>query len=234
MKKVLILVVSSQLPPYDVMIETSRNTWDSVYVQDVETVFYCGHPIKEDTEKIIYFNVPEGYFNMGYKLLMAFEWALANKTFDYIARVNSSCYVDKRKLVEYVQELPNKDVFAGGVVAASNGNPAWMWGGLQYVISKDVINKIVDNKVLFDHKSMEDVAMSHLVTKIGVTYMSGRACSIDKAENEWRLTGYGSDSFIFNNFSDVVKARHHFYRVKYDQDRSVDKYLMENLFKVLN
>lgn len=233
MKTVLILVVSSQLPPYDTMIQTSRQTWDSVDVSGVETVFYCGQPFNENTEKIIYFNIPEGYSNMGYKLISAFEWALSNKQFDYVARVNSSCYVDKIRLIEYVQTLPDSNVFAGGIVTASEENPAWMWGGLQYVISKDVIEKIVDNKVYFDHTKMEDVAMSKLVTKIGVPYTSGKGCSIDKVDDGWQLTGYGTDSFQFNSFSQITNCGHHFYRVKQDYDRLMDKFVMEQLQKYL-
>lgn len=234
MNKVLILVVSCQSPPYGEMIDTSLNTWDSINVEGVETVFYCGQPVNKDTNKIIYFDIQESYANMGRKLLAAFQWALINKEFDYIARVNSSCYVNKKELLKYVQILPSTMVFSGLRVIATHGHKEWVWGGGQFLISKDVIKMIVEKKSEWDHTSMEDISISTLVSKICIPYMSGLACSIDKLENGWRCLCYGTESFLFTDFSDIKKSEgQFFYRVKQDYDRQQDKYVMNELFKYL-
>lgn len=231
MKKVLILVVSSQKPPYDVMMQTALDTWDSFEVEGTETIYYCGSPRKDNTHKVIYFDIREGYDTMGYKMLEAFDWALKNKEFDYIARVNSSCYVDKNELIKYVQTLESDKVFAGVEI---KDKVNWCWGGLQFIISKDVIQSVVDNKDKYNHSLMEDMAISHLVKDIGFEFTAGRGCSIDKMDKCWRLMPYGTcDAFEFTNFEDVKKANQFFYRVKMDGQRYIDKYLMQELFKVL-
>lgn len=231
--KVLILTIGCQLPPWDVMPATSLNTWDKVEVENVDTVYYFGNPVKENTDKFIYFPIEEGYSNMGYKMIEALDWCLKNKEFDFLCRVNSSCYVDKKKLIEYVSGLPEKELFAGGVVAASENNPAWCWGGLQFVMSKDVVQGIIKNKDYWDHTKMDDVATSYLVTKIGVSFTNGIGCSIDKTDNGWRCLSYGCESIEFTDFNDVKRLGHHFYRVKQDGNREMDAYLMNELFKVL-
>jgi hypothetical protein len=236
MKKVLILAIGCQKEPWDVMMQTSLDTWDSINVDGVETIFYFGNPVKENTSKCIYFPVVETYNAMGEKMMRAFEWVLQNKEFDYVARVNSSCYVDKKRLIEYIQTLPDNNVFAGLTIKGGDDyKEDWLWGGGQFIISRDVVQKFVDNKEHLRHDLMEDVAISFLANKLEIPFYQGRACSIDNAGNDWICVVYGGgETFIFNNWEDVkLKSNEHFYRVKQDSDRSIDKLVMENLFKTL-
>lgn len=233
MKKVLILAIGCQLDPWNKMIQTSLNTWDSISVEGVETIFYCGHPLKQNTDKIIYFDVKENYHTMGEKMLQAFDWALKNKDFDYIARVNGSCFVDKKQLVKFIQALPEFNCFSALEVTDKDASMNWAWGGGQFIISKDVIEKIVNNKPYWNHGVMEDVALGRFIHKMNIPYLPGKACSINKTGKGWILIGYGGDSIEFTNFEDVKNLENHFYRVKIDNDRDVDAFLMNELFSVL-
>lgn len=232
MKTVLILVISCQNHPYGKMIETSLNTWDSVEVEGCETIFYCGKPVKENTDKIIYFHIDEALETMGEKTLQAYEWALKNKQFDYIARVNSSCYVNKKELIKYVQDLPENNVFAGVSV---NAEPKWMFGGCQFILSRDIVEKIVYNRNSWNHGEMEDKSVSYLMNLLKVPYTDSRACSLNEGVNKWVCLGYGDGaSFEFSDWNDVKeKSNHFFYRVKIDRNRNIDEYLMKRLFEVL-
>lgn len=234
MKKVLILVLSSQDYPYKKMMSTSLNTWDKIEVEGVESVFYCGHPLQVNTSKIIYFDIPENYNNLGCKTLMAFDWALEHKGFDYIARVNASTFVNKKELIKHIQTLPDKNVFAGLQVAASETTPTWLWGPT-FIFSKDVAKKLADNRKHVSRELMEDQGLSYLATTLGIPFTQGVACTIDKMGNGWRLMSYGlGDSFEFTDFEDMKKAKGHFFiRCKHDPDRDVDEYVMNELYKVL-
>jgi hypothetical protein len=219
------------------MIETSKGTWDSVEVEGTETIFYCSKKDnlgKQNTDKVLYFNVPNDLYSMGHKNLAMFEWALANKEFDYVARVNASCYVNKNALIEYVQGLPDENVFAGTECMSVHGF-LYQWGGTQYIMSKDVIKKIVDNKERWDHKYMEDESMSLLLRELSVPFSEGYSGAIDDMEEYWRCITYGNgESISFTDFRDLKKLNHHFYRVKIDGRRHMDQFLMKELFKVLN
>jgi hypothetical protein len=237
MKKVLILVLASDFPPYSKMIETSIETWDSVRVDGVETIFYCSekdNPGKQNTDKVLYFPVGNTLHDMGHKNLAMFEWALENKEFDYVARVNASCYVNKKSLLQYVQDLSNENVFVGTECMSVHGF-SYQWGGTQYILSKDVIQKIVDNKDKWNHKYMEDESISLLLRELGVPFSQGYSGAIDDMGDHWRCISYGEgESITFTDFSDLKKLNHHFYRVKIDGRRQVDEILMRELFKVLN
>ena len=227
MKRVLIMVVSCEARPYGKMIDTSLLTWDSKEIEGVQTIYYCGTSTQLDTDKIKHFPIKDGLYQMGHKGLLAYEWALNTLEFDYVARVNSSCYVSKKKLLDYVQTLPNENIFEGLKIEDKED---WVWGGGQFIISRDVLQKIVDNKADWRHGEMEDKAMSFLAAKLGIPFKEGNACSINKQEDNWGLLSYGfGESIEFEDFKDVSNSPHYFYRVKQDQRRELDEYIMIKL-----
>lgn len=229
MKHVLIMVISSQQPPYDKMVDTSESTWASVPVEGCDAFFYFGNPVRQNLGDRIYFDVNEGYHTMSLKTVEAFKWALETQKFDYIARVNSSTYVKKDSLLDYVQKLPNEKVFDGLVV---DGVKLWVWGCF-FILSRDVVQMVVDNANLIDYSVMDDVGMSKLlIDNLGIHPSRGIGCSIDKNGDKWRAICYGTESFEFENFSDIVKAKSHWgFRVKQDLNRDEDEYIMKQLFK---
>lgn len=231
MKTVLILVLSADWPPYDSLMKCSQETWDSVQVDGCETVYYCDGDGSVNGN-VVKLNTPRGMMNIGHKTIAAFEWALHHKQFDYIARPNSNCFVYKRGLVDHIQKLPVTDVFTTLEVPDKREN--WGWGGGQAIISRDVVQLIVDNKKKWNHSDIEDMAMSRLVRRLGVPFTPAIACSIDKIPNRWRCMTYGTEAFEFDDFSEIVKAEgQFFFRTKQDKDRTKDIYIMHELFKYL-
>jgi len=229
MKKVLILVLSTDKPPYDKMIQTSKETWD----KENEAIFYCSD-LDTGNKKpgIMYLPTGNGLFDMGHKNIAAFKWALTQE-FDYIARINASCYVDKKKLNDFIQTLPDTGLFMG-VETDSRHGFRYVWGGCHYIISRDVIQKIVDNADKWNHKYMEDEAMSLLVASMGIPFTPGiKSCSIDRLYNAWQCISYCNESIIFTDFEKLKPLSHIFYRVKCDGNRSQDEFLMQQLSKVL-
>ncbi len=238
MKKVLILVLSSDFPPYDKMIQTSLETWDTISVDGAESVFYCSqkdNPKWKNSDKIRYFDTGNSLYDMMDKNAEMYQWALLNKEFDYVARINASCYCDKKELIEYVQTLPTENVFVGvEVTDESKGAERWAWGGTQFIFSSDVLQKLVNERHNFRKDIMEDMATSFIINKLGIEYTKGiPSCSIDKTESGWTCISYIGKSVSFTDFSDLKDLGHVFYRVKQDGKREMDEYVMRELFKVL-
>jgi len=233
-KKVLNLVLSCHTPPYGRLADKSEQTWESIHVDGVETVFYFGRTGLQNTDKRIYLPVEESLYTMGDKLIMAFEWALANKEFDYLSRPHSCIYVDKKALFYYCQTLPEENVFAS--LEVTDDIP-WMWGGVGFILSRDVVQKVVDNKNLLDRSVMEDKSLSYIINHLGIPYTKGWGASIDKLHTDkWQCIMYNyGESFTFENWEDIKKAKgQYFYRVKQDGQRWLDEFIMEQLFNVLN
>jgi len=119
MRNILILVLSADFAPYSDMVRTSMSTWDSIDEQGMETVYYFGEHKNSEPQsfqKSVYLPIDESLNNMGRKTLMALEWALKNKNWDYIARPHSCIYVNKKELREYIDSLPEHDVYSGAML----------------------------------------------------------------------------------------------------------------------
>lgn len=243
MKRVLILVVSCENQPnngirYRDMCETSLRTWDSIEINGVETIFYFGFlDTPFSNEKVVSFPVEESLFTMGHKDLLAYEWALKNKSFDYVARVNSSCFVDKQKLFDYCQNIQENNLFQC-VIAESCHGFLYGWGGGHYLMSRDVMQKIVDKKHLWNHKWIEDEAMSVVVKLLDVPFKNGYACALHKKDNGYICFYYGNGLGGGEEFKELSEMKNFptlkdqfFFRVKNDGDRSVDEVLMNELYK---
>ena len=185
MKKVLIFVISVRTPPYDSLLDASLETWDAQPLEHTETIYYCGRCPQKPHQRIIYLNCNESYNGMSDKDVMAFDWALKNKQWDYMARVNSSCYVRKLKLVDAVQHLPNTGVFRG--VSAGT----FMWGGAQFILSRDVVEKMIANRHKCQTVLMDDIFLSQWARDIDVQWdTKGNACSINRTANGWSCIWY--------------------------------------------
>ena len=231
MKTVLILVLSHDKPPYNKMVDTALQTWDKDPVEGTETVFYFDGTTK-NSGKNVFLNIDSGLLGMGKKTIAALEYALHNHQCDYIARIHSSIYCNKQALIEYVQTLPDTDLVAGSVAESANGFQ-YIWGGTGFVISRDVVQKIIDNKLHWQHKYMEDESISLLVNWLSVSFSAGKAGAIDNMGDHWRCISYGGESITFSNFEDLKPLGHHFYRVKQDGKRWVDEFIMKELKRVL-
>lgn len=242
MKRVLIFVLSATIPPYRAMICTSLDTWDQLYSHGVQSVFYTGNPPCHEIgeHKLISFPVDESYATIGHKNLAAYRHALELK-WDYMARVNASCYVHKRRLRNYCQSLPETNLMRGVVSDPHEfcgSKRPFMWGGGQYIFSRDVIEAFVANGAQWNHSVMEDVAMSELAHDLGIPLdNTGRMCSVQKKGDGWTALRYNSDGVAgdFATFKEMAEALddQFFFRVKHDGDRDSDAEAMRLLKQYL-
>lgn len=238
--KALILVMSAQRPPWGTLLNTSRETWDSVEHPQTQTIYYCGSDVgtHRGIRNIFFSERDESLPNLTKRTQEAFERAAAMPDWDFVARVNSSCYVHKANLVKHLQFLPTEGVLQG-LLTFDGGGASLLWGGGQYVMSRDVVEKLASSPMLWRKYSqlMEDQAITRVAEDAGVVATPGRCCSIDDLkEGRWRCVNYGGESnFEFTDFADVpVKAEgHYFFRVKQDHNRALDVMLMRKLKEVL-
>jgi hypothetical protein len=216
-------------------MQASRETWDSEMPDGVLTWYYSNMPSLRigAPPRTLQVEVGGALHDMGRKDLLAYRWALENLAWDYMARVNASCYVRKGPLLEYVQSLPASGLFRG--VKTLHAGIPYLWGGAQYIMSRDVIRAFVDNGDKWDHREMEDVSMSLLAVKLGIALDgSGMACSVNERDHDWLCIAYGSPSFEFASF-DEFKAKvgnQFFIRVKQDLKRDRDVWIMRELRRV--
>lgn len=237
MKSVLLAVIANAGQFYPQLVASSLATWDTAEVPGVETVFYFDREYKGGMPKTIAVNGAGDLHSMGRRNLLAFDWFLKNRSWDYMARVNASTYVRKQTLLNYVQDIPTSGLYRGLVTDAPHGGK-YCWGGGGFIISRDVVEKIVANGHKMDHREMEDVSLGKLVQECGVTLDGlGRMCSIDHQPVGYVCIvydGHKGGGFNFADFDDMNKMDYqHFIRVKQEGQRPHgDIRVMQELHKI--
>lgn len=143
--KVLIMVLSSMKPPYDKIYEAQRETWDSFNVDGVETFYYFG----TDYEMM----------HHAFKLALKEVW---QKDWDFIFRTNSSTYVRKDKLKDFIDTLDPKDNIYEGAMGGD------MISGTGILLSRSSA-KILKNKLNKKPYPSEDYKIAEILIKAGIS-----------------------------------------------------------------
>ena len=202
--------------PYITLEQASKNTWASIKHPNIQILYLHSKP--EITPYIsnneLFVNGNEGWLNIGHKTINAYEYLLNNLDVDYVYRTNLSSYVHQEGLYNYVNTCPETNVY-NGVVGNHNGTP--FASGCGYLISKDLMRYVVDNKHLWDHVShYDDVSIAKVLRTIPIlpTFVPRIDIITDNALKSFDI------STINNCF--------HF-RCKNEHDRSHDARVMKML-----
>jgi len=230
--KALILVMSARRAPWGALMDASLETWDAVENPQTQTLYYIGKSDYPKGPKVYMSTSSDHLHDLSARTMQALAHSLTIPDWEFMARPNSSCYVHKANLVKHLETLPKTGVMKG-LVSTDHRGP-WMWGGGQYIFSRDVVETLVSNRHKYDEILQEDEAISKLARMCGIEFDgTGMLASIDSTpgSNEFRCLLYGGgESFTFTDFAEMEKAGgHFFFRLKQDYDRTIDLRIMREL-----
>jgi hypothetical protein len=192
--KLIILVLSyNDNGIYTDFYKSQKETWDSINISNTSTYYYFGnHESNEICDHKILTNVSESLKNCGHKLINSLE-LIKDLEFDFIFRTNSSSYVDKSILYDRLVNIKDINYYAGINGYFDNIKFA---SGSGFVMTKNLVNLILNNKSSFRHDLIDDVAVGKLVGDLGVPL-------------------YSAERFDINNNNHIAKNHYH-YRIKTD------------------
>ena len=166
--KILILVLSyNDGKTYSDFYNAQLSTWDSIIVDGVETYYYFGnHDKNEIIDNNILVNVEEKNINIcSHKTLKAFE-LIKDLEFDYLFRTNSSSYIDKQKLLEFIEDKPTEKYYSGRL--GSHDNIIFA-SGSGFFISKDVFQLLLEKSDSWEHSYIDDVLVGKLLKEFNIS-----------------------------------------------------------------
>lgn len=186
--KLAILVLSTtavdEYGDYEEMTNCVRETWGKEIPENVSVYYNYGlipghtHNPNEgenvlDGDKIIC-GVNDTYELITKKTLEAFDYIATHLTeYDYIFRCCNGSYIHVENLVNFLQEKP-KTQFYAGVTGVHNNVP--FASGAGFILSKDMVKLLADNKeaILNDpdiavHGQIDDIIIGYFLHKQGIT-----------------------------------------------------------------
>lgn len=200
--KILILVLSyNDNGLYTKFLNAQKETWDSIQVDGVNTYYYFGNHTDNVIENDqILTKSPEGLMNCTHKTIECFKQILTFD-FDYIFRTNSSSYVDKLGLKNYLIDKP-KNKFYSGIIG--NCNDIFFCSGSGYFLSKDLVKLIVENENIINHSLIDDVAIGQFLGSNEVCLINSERFDVIESNNiplnffHYRLKTTNRDNDIYN------------------------------------
>jgi hypothetical protein len=215
-------------------MDCALETWDVEYHPQTSTLYYCGKSDKPSTDRVFYSpQFDEELERVAPRTMEAFGKSLELK-WDFMARTHSSTYVHKKNLVDFCETLHRKNLLCGLLVT---GERPFLWGGGSYIMSRDVIEKLVANKDKWNTGIMEDNSLTNLSNELDIPLSgNGRMASIDgQRDGSYQVTTYGTgEGFRFTDWNDIKKAHPHFYfRCKQDLRRHEDLEIFRKLKQYL-
>lgn len=188
--KILILVLSFNESPYKELMQAQQESFDSINVDDVRSVYYHGGAFDNDTLKLsvkhsnpnstwerVEFQCTDAYYLMAAKFKMALDYVFDerfNFDFDYIFRTNSSSYVNKKKLKEFAASLPTEKLYAGWTFVDSEDFGGKCVSGAGIFISKDCAD-ILRNEIDPEKEIEEDVYIGRILRKHGIVAIDDKS-----------------------------------------------------------
>ena len=180
-KNILILLLSSHKYPSPRNEDAQNFTWiKDAQKCGIEVIQFIGGYEKRDYVKP-YLRLTSGdsIEDVGYKTIETFDWALQNKKFDYIFRVNSSSYVNINKLIHFIENVQEGSLYAGKIIELGMLNLRFI-SGSGIILDKDSVINIVENKKLWNHSFIDDVAMGDICANLNISPTSGNFFELQK------------------------------------------------------
>jgi hypothetical protein len=114
--------------------------------------------------RAIHVRFPDAYLTVRWKVKGIFKFVLQNYDFDYILITTSSSYIRPRKLLEVLQDS-SRTQFLGGAKAYAG---ATFVAGNNRILSRDLVEYLVQHPASYMPHIIEDVSMSKSLTRTGV------------------------------------------------------------------
>lgn len=159
--RVLIMVLSSDFPQYKILMHGQMSTWDapktyigSEWSENTNVVYYTGSQLYCSDE----------YNMMHWKMKLALDkiWHIP---FDFIFRTNSSAYIRKDKIYEFLKDKPTTGYYAG----ATGGN---YHSGAGMIFTRDLAQLLRD-EINSDPNEAEDGVIAGIFHKHGYEQQPG-------------------------------------------------------------
>jgi hypothetical protein len=164
--RILVLVLGARVAPFPRLIRTIKETWASIPVEGVETLYYYGGDrLVLDGDDLV-LPVSDALAHIGYKTIACFEWALANRDFDLTFRANCSSYVDLANLRGCVHARAlGRGSYAGFIGVHHDLRFA---SGSGYFLGRDLVELAVEQQESWRHDLLDDAALASLLADNGV------------------------------------------------------------------
>ncbi len=132
-------------------------------------------------------HVPDSYFSLRWKMVGGYNALLQECDFDLVCMATTSSYVNIAKLLDIVKDYPTTGVYTGSRILDVRSGYSFN-SGASRMMSRDVLQLIVDNRSRYTSRHPEDLDLGRMLTDLGVQVQALPSVNIGNREELDRLT----------------------------------------------
>jgi len=138
-----------------------RETWAQQAPKDIQCSYFVGRSDAfEPEEQAVQLNVNDSYNYLPQKVMAFFEYALENLEFEWLFKCDEDTYLDLERLPELCESGCD---FIGNPWLDERGAPS---GGAGYMLSRQLVERIVANKAAIPPIGAEDLLIGNLAKSL--------------------------------------------------------------------
>lgn len=221
--RILMLVISSNT--YSVY-EKHREVWrtymkrhpniDCFFIEYKPTTFIT--MLSQDT---LYMRGVERYETIIGKTIESLEYFLTKRSYDYIVRTNLSSVWDFGRLIQYLQDKPRTQYYAGQI---GTHEVVPFASGAGIIMSQDVAKRLLHNqRSALQYNGFDDVAIAKALHEVGIYPVS-----LPRVD-------FVSANHYIAHCNEIPEGTFH-YRIKHEQylgDRMEEPFIMKKIVESL-
>ena len=209
MKIIILVLTYLDNGVYSKFYQKQNETWNSIKVNGVDVFFNINNGDKKEINSHFIINdLPETVENEGYKIINCFEQTIG-WDYDYIFHTNSSSYVDKQLLYNWLLDKP-RTKFYSGVKGYYRGLP--FASGCGFTISKDIVKLILENQSKWEHGDADDATLGIMLNNLGITV-------------------YEAPRYDMSTYNNNIPTNYFHYRCK-TYDRNLDIMNLQKIYDI--
>ena len=209
--KLIILIIASNGGVYDIFTEywnkymntrsdiksffifgqSSTNT-SSFNSFDSFNSSHCFHSLYKDVS-IISPTVESFIPGILQKTIYSFEYIEANFEYEYIMRTNLSSFFDINQLMVFINTLPKERLYCG------KNNRNYISGSC-FILSKDVVKLIIQNKDKIDYNIIDDVSIGKLLRNLNIKLINNMNYKIHNTNTTMNIVSINNTPNFFNYY----------------------------------
>ena len=204
--KLIILIIASNGGVYDIFTEY-WNKYMNTH-PDIKSFFIYGQSSANTSNVDHFFNS----FNSLYKdvsiisptvescipgslqkTIYSFEYIEKNFEYEYIMRTNLSSFFDINQLMVFINTLPKERLYCG------KNNRNYISGSC-FILSKDVVKLIIQNKDRIDYNIIDDVSIGKLLRNLNIKLINNMSYEVHNTNTTMNIVSINNTPNFFNYY----------------------------------
>jgi hypothetical protein len=222
MVKIIVLIIDSDTEP---VYAYNRAVWRSYRASDPDIRAFFIRMDESAPEEgelrgdTLFFKGKEGFIPaILQKTVAAFEYAVSHLSFDFILRTNLSSFYILPEFKKMADTLPRNRYYGGVIGHCNNTHYA---SGAGFVMSKDTVQTLIENKQRLPYHIIDDVAIGSLMTSLGYAPL---------ALTRYDLCANQLPPFVIPSNMYHIRVKNE--RNRLSHDRACMKYLLDHYYGI--